>query len=109
MRPKGTMPVPLEVVAHSGGAEVGAGLVVELRNVRQMGERLKPAQRYASLPSFLSSESTLIMDRSGAAVLAVKPNYREHRNVPGGIMEAGEPPHLCCAREVPRNLASRRR
>ncbi|MCY1144120.1 NUDIX hydrolase [Actinoplanes sp. Pm04-4] len=69
-----------------------------------MGERLEPSQWYASLPSFLSSASALITDPSGGSVLAVKPNYRDHWNVPGGIMEAGEPPHLCCAREVAEEL-----
>ncbi|RSM55063.1 NUDIX domain-containing protein [Actinoplanes sp. ATCC 53533] len=65
---------------------------------------MEPAQWYANLPSFLASASALITDPSGAAVLAVKPNYRNHWNVPGGIMEAGEPPHLCCAREVAEEL-----
>ncbi|MET8153961.1 NUDIX domain-containing protein [Actinoplanes sp. NPDC049668] len=32
-------------------------------------------------------------------------DYRDHWNVPGGIMEAGEPPHLCCAREVAEELS----
>lgn len=65
---------------------------------------MEPAQWYASLPSFLASASALITDPAEAAVLAVKPNYRNHWNVPGGIMEAGEPPHLCCAREVAEEL-----
>jgi len=37
-------------------------------------------------------------------VLVVKPNYRPWWNVPGGVMEAGEPPHLCCVREVAEEL-----
>lgn len=70
----------------------------------QVGKRLEPAQWYASLPSFLSSTTALITNRAGTAVLAVKPNYRPHWNLPGGIMEAGEPPHVCCAREVAEEL-----
>ncbi|MEU8655876.1 NUDIX hydrolase [Actinoplanes philippinensis] len=69
-----------------------------------MGERLEPANWYASLPSFLSSATALITNQAGTAVLAVKPNYRPHWNLPGGIMEAGEPPHVCCAREVAEEL-----
>lgn len=70
----------------------------------RVGGPLEPAQWYASLPSFLASASALIRDRSGSAVLVVKPNYRAWWNVPGGIMEAGEPPHVCCAREVAEEL-----
>lgn len=69
-----------------------------------MGERLEPAQWYASLPSFLASATALITNPAGTGVLAVKPNYRPHWNLPGGIMEAGEPPHVCCAREVAEEL-----
>ncbi|GLY04114.1 NUDIX hydrolase [Actinoplanes sp. NBRC 101535] len=69
-----------------------------------MGEWLEPEQWYASLPSFLASASALITNPSGTAVLAVKPNYRAWWNVPGGIMEAAEPPHACCAREVAEEL-----
>lgn len=65
---------------------------------------MEPENWYASLPSFLSSATALITNRAGTAVLAVKPNYRPHWNLPGGIMEAGEPPHVCCAREVAEEL-----
>lgn len=41
----------------------------------------------------------LITDPSGR-VLLVKPNYRDHWAVPGGICEQGEPPHEACAREL---------
>ncbi|RZU46531.1 ADP-ribose pyrophosphatase YjhB (NUDIX family) [Krasilnikovia cinnamomea] len=70
-------------------------------------ERLEPAQWYASLPSFLASACMLITDPRGA-VLAVKPNYRPWWNVPGGILEADEPPHECCAREVAEELGIQR-
>jgi 8-oxo-dGTP diphosphatase len=33
-------------------------------------------------------------------VLLVKPNYRDHWSLPGGIVEFGEAPHDGCAREV---------
>lgn len=65
---------------------------------------MEPTQWYASLPSFLASAGALITNPTGTAVLAVKPNYRTWWNVPGGIMEADEPPHVCCAREVTEEL-----
>jgi 8-oxo-dGTP pyrophosphatase MutT (NUDIX family) len=77
---------------------------VPRRSLSWVGERLEPAQWYAGLPTFLASASALITDHSGSAVLAVKPNYRPWWNLPGGIMEAGEPPHLCCIREVAEEL-----
>ena len=41
----------------------------------------------------------LITDPAGR-VLIVKPNYRDHWTLPGGVCEQGEPPHAGCAREV---------
>ena len=70
----------------------------------RVGERLEPVEWYASLASFLASATALITNREGTGVLAVKPNYRPHWNLPGGIMEHDEPPHLCCAREVAEEL-----
>jgi len=72
--------------------------------VTSVGKRLEPAEWYASLPTFLASASVLITDPSKAAVLAVKPNYRPWWNLPGGILEADEPPHECCVREVAEEL-----
>ncbi len=73
-----------------------------------VGEQLDPAAWYASLPSFLASASMLITDPSESAVLAVKPNYRPWWNVPGGVLEADEPPHACCARETAEELGIQR-
>lgn len=69
-----------------------------------MGEWLEPEEWYASLPSFLSSASALITNPAATAVLVVKPNYRTWWNLPAGIMEAAEPPHVCCAREITEEL-----
>jgi 8-oxo-dGTP pyrophosphatase MutT (NUDIX family) len=60
---------------------------------------LEPAKWYATLPSFLASAGALVTDASGA-VLIVKPNYRPHWNLPGGVLNADEPPHLACSREL---------
>jgi 8-oxo-dGTP diphosphatase len=54
---------------------------------------------FASLPGVVLSAAGLITDPAGR-VLLVKPNYRDHWSLPGGICELGEPPHAGCAREV---------
>jgi ADP-ribose pyrophosphatase YjhB (NUDIX family) len=54
---------------------------------------------YASLPGVVVSAAALITDPAGR-VLLVKPNYRDHWSLPGGICELGEPPHAGCVREV---------
>jgi 8-oxo-dGTP diphosphatase len=58
---------------------------------------------HASLPGVIVSAAALIGDgRDG--VLLVKPNYRDHWLLPGGVCEFAEPPHLGCAREVAEEL-----
>lgn len=54
---------------------------------------------YAGLPGVVVSAAGLITDPAGR-VLIVKPNYREHWSLPGGICELGESPDAGCAREV---------
>jgi 8-oxo-dGTP diphosphatase len=54
---------------------------------------------YAGLPTMFGSAAALFTDPAGR-VLLVKPNYREHWSLPGGILEQGEPPHAGCRREV---------
>jgi 8-oxo-dGTP diphosphatase len=54
---------------------------------------------YAGLPTMFGSGAALFTDPAGR-VLLVKPNYREHWTLPGGILEHGEPPHAGCRREV---------
>jgi 8-oxo-dGTP diphosphatase len=54
---------------------------------------------FAQLPGVVVSAGGLITDPDGR-ILLVKPNYRDHWTLPGGICEHGEPPHLGCAREV---------
>jgi 8-oxo-dGTP diphosphatase len=58
-----------------------------------------PQTWHASLAGVVVAAGALIRDPDGR-VLCVKPNYRDYWTLPGGICEAGEPPHLCCAREV---------
>lgn len=54
---------------------------------------------FAQLPGVVLAAAGLITNAAGE-VLIVKPNYRDHWTLPGGICEHGEPPHLGCAREV---------
>ena len=58
---------------------------------------------YAGLPTMFGSAAALFTDPAGR-VLLVKPNYREHWSLPGGIIEHGEPPHVGCRREVAEEL-----
>jgi 8-oxo-dGTP diphosphatase len=54
---------------------------------------------YAGLATMYGAAGALITGPSGGMLL-VKPNYRDHWSVPGGVLEHGEPPHAGCAREV---------
>ena len=58
-----------------------------------------PAAWYASLPTMYGTAAALITAPSGD-VLLVKPNYRDHWSLPGGILEDAEAPEDGCAREV---------
>ncbi len=60
---------------------------------------LEPEAWFASLPTVYVAAGALITD-PGGQVLLVKPNYRDHWAMPGGICEHGEPPHEGCAREL---------
>ena len=61
---------------------------------------------YAGLPTLYGASAALITDPSDR-VLLVKPNYRDHWSLPGGILEEGEPPHVGCAREVAEEVGLR--
>jgi 8-oxo-dGTP diphosphatase len=54
---------------------------------------------YAGLPTMTGASAALITGTSGWPLM-VKPNYRDHWQLPGGILEHGEPPHVGCAREI---------
>jgi ADP-ribose pyrophosphatase YjhB (NUDIX family) len=60
---------------------------------------VEPVTWHASLPGVVATAGALIHDPAGN-VLVVKPNYRDHWSLPGGICEFGEAPHAGCAREV---------
>ncbi len=54
---------------------------------------------FAQLPGVVVAAGALITDPA-RRVLIVKPNYRDHWTLPGGVCEHGEPPHIGCFREV---------
>ena len=60
---------------------------------------VEPVTWHAGLAGVVATAGALITDGAGN-VLVVKPNYRDHWTLPGGICEFGEPPHAGCAREV---------
>ncbi|MGP3918871.1 NUDIX domain-containing protein [Nonomuraea sp. 10N515B] len=64
---------------------------------------LPPAEWYASLPTVHVSACMLLTDNADR-VLLVKPNYRSYWAVPGGMVDDGEPPHICAVREVAEEL-----
>ncbi|WP_327586484.1 NUDIX hydrolase [Nonomuraea sp. NBC_00507] len=54
---------------------------------------------WATVNRVIAGAAAYITDEKGR-VLLVDPNYREHWNFPGGIVDAGEHPAQACAREV---------
>jgi 8-oxo-dGTP diphosphatase len=64
---------------------------------------MEPVAWHASLPGVILSAAALIGDGAGR-YLIVKPNYRDHWTLPGGICEFGEAPRAGCAREVAEEL-----
>ena len=67
---------------------------------------VEPVAWHAGLPGVVLAAAALIGDGSGS-VLLVKPNYRDHWSLPGGICEFREAPHDGCAREVAEELGLR--
>jgi 8-oxo-dGTP diphosphatase len=54
---------------------------------------------FAQLPTMYAASAALFTNPEGR-VLLVRPNYRDHWLLPGGILEDGEAPHAGCRREV---------
>lgn len=64
---------------------------------------IEPELWYAQLPTTYAAAGALINDHAGN-VLLVKPNYRDHWTLPGGIVDHNEPPEAACAREITEEL-----
>jgi 8-oxo-dGTP pyrophosphatase MutT (NUDIX family) len=58
-----------------------------------------PEVWYRQLATCYTAAGGLLRDDRGR-ILLVKPNYRDGWSLPGGVVEADEPPHVACAREV---------
>jgi 8-oxo-dGTP diphosphatase len=58
---------------------------------------------FAQLPTMFAAAAALFTDPAGR-VLLVKPNYRDHWSLAGGILDHGEAPHAGCRREVAEEL-----
>jgi len=58
---------------------------------------------YGTLATMFGAAAALFTNRAGR-ILLVKPNYRDHWSLPGGLLEHGEPPHAGCRREVAEEL-----
>jgi 8-oxo-dGTP diphosphatase len=58
---------------------------------------------FAQLPTMVAAAAALFTNPADR-VLLVKPNYRDHWSLAGGILEHGEPPHVGCRREVTEEL-----
>jgi len=58
---------------------------------------------FAQLPTMYGTAAAVFVNPAGQ-VLLVKPNYRDHWQLPGGILEDGEAPHDGCRREVAEEL-----
>ncbi|MBW8482788.1 NUDIX domain-containing protein [Actinomadura parmotrematis] len=63
---------------------------------------------YASLPRTRGAAAALLLDDLGRMLL-VKPTYRPHWQLPGGVIEAGESPLAACVRECGEELGLRPR
>jgi 8-oxo-dGTP diphosphatase len=61
---------------------------------------------YATLATMFGAAAALFTDPAGR-VLLVKPNYRDHWSLPGGLLDQGEPPQAGCRREVQEELGLR--
>lgn len=64
---------------------------------------VEPEQWYAQLATHYAAAGALITDADGN-VLLVKPYYRDHWSLPGGMVDHGETPETACAREITEEL-----
>ncbi len=69
----------------------------------QNGGYVEPELWYAQLTTQYAAAGALITDPEGR-VLLVKPNYRDHWVLPGGMVDNGETPEGACGRELNEEL-----
>lgn len=77
-----------------------AGFVTYGREVHhRLPVRRASAEHYASLPMKIIGSGALFFDAAGR-VLIVEPSYKDHWEIPGGVVEGNEPPLAAARREV---------
>jgi 8-oxo-dGTP diphosphatase len=92
-----TAPASDQPATGGEGAAGGEGAVSKEPSASEQ------AAWFAQLPTMFATAAALFTDPAGR-VLLVKPNYRDHWSLAGGILEHGEPPHVGCRREVAEEL-----
>ncbi|WP_290863720.1 NUDIX hydrolase [Hamadaea sp.] len=86
-----------------------AGFVAYGREVHhQLPVRRASAEHYRSLPHKILGSGAVFFDESGR-VLIVEPSYKDHWEIPGGVVERNEPPLTGAHREVLEELGLDRR
>ncbi|MCU7826596.1 NUDIX domain-containing protein [Kitasatospora sp. DSM 101779] len=95
------LPPAARRLAAAIGAEHGAHTAV-LRD----GHRtpMGPRDHYAQLPAPMAAATALVTDTAGR-VLVLHPGYKDHLELPGGMVEAHEAPGPAAARELMEELA----
>ncbi|OGN30034.1 MAG: hypothetical protein A3A33_01775 [Candidatus Yanofskybacteria bacterium RIFCSPLOWO2_01_FULL_49_25] len=58
---------------------------------------------YQNLPKKRMGVGALLFDESGK-ILLVKPTYKDHWSIPGGVVEKDESPRTACIREIKEEL-----
>ncbi|MEV0269035.1 GNAT family N-acetyltransferase [Hamadaea sp. NPDC050747] len=77
-----------------------AGFVAYGREVQhQLPVRRASAEHYRSLPHKILGSGAVFFDEAGR-VLIVEPSYKDHWEIPGGVVERNEPPLAGAHREV---------
>jgi 8-oxo-dGTP pyrophosphatase MutT (NUDIX family) len=85
-----------------------AGFVAYGREVQhQLPVRRASAEHYQSLPQKILGAGALFVDESGR-VLIVEPSYKDHWEIPGGVVERNEAPLAGARREVLEELGLHR-
>jgi 8-oxo-dGTP diphosphatase len=74
-----------------------------VRAARVRYSRADEVAWFGTLATMFAAAAALFTNPAGR-ILLVKPNYRDHWSLPGGILEHGEPPQAGCRREVAEEL-----
>jgi 8-oxo-dGTP diphosphatase len=98
-----TAPASDQPAAGGESAAGGEAAVSDEAAVSKEPSASEQAAWFAQLPTMFATAAALFTDLAGR-VLLVKPNYRDHWSLAGGILEHGEPPHVGCRREVAEEL-----